>query len=57
MKYQKIRGHKRRQRNIEQWKLDNLHPQLNLIEKYNYDHVDIIVRPWCDISTINSEFP
>lgn len=57
MKYQRIRGHKRRQRDIEKWKLDNLHLRLDLLEKYNYEYVDIVVHPWCDISIVNSEFP
>lgn len=57
MKYQKIRGHKRRQKAIEQWRLENLELRLDLIEKYNYDHIDIVVHPWCDISIINSLFP
>lgn len=57
MKYQKIRGHKRRQKAIEQWRLENLKLRLNLIEKYNYNYVDIVVHPWCDISIIKSEFP
>ncbi len=57
MKYQKIRGHKRRQKDIEQWRLENLDLRLDLVEKYNYDHIDIIVHPWCDISIIESAFP
>lgn len=57
MRKRKIRGHKRRHRNIEQWRLENLDLRLDLIEKYNYDHIDIVVHPWCDISIINSAFP
>ncbi len=57
MKYQKIRGHKRRQKAIEQWRLENLELRLDLIKKYNYYHVDIVVHPWCDLSLINSAFP
>jgi hypothetical protein len=57
MKYQKIRGHKRRRKDIEQWRLENLDLRLDLIEKYNYANIDIIVHPWCDISIINSAFP
>jgi hypothetical protein len=57
MKYQKIRGHKRRQKAIERWRTENLDLRLDLIEKYNYDHIDIVVHPWCDISIINSAFP
>lgn len=57
MRYQKIRGHKRRQKAIEQWRSESLDLRLDLVEKYNYDHVDIIVHPWCDISLIRSAFP
>ena len=57
MKYQKIRGHKRRQKAIEKWRLENLELRLDLIEKYDYDHIDIIVHPWCDISIIKSDLP
>jgi hypothetical protein len=57
MKYQKIRGHKRRQKAIEQWRLENLELRLDLIEKYHYDHIDIVVHPWCDITIIKSRFP
>lgn len=57
MKYQKIRGHQRRQKAIEQWRSENLDLRLDLIEKYSYDHIDIIVHPWCDISLTRSAFP
>jgi hypothetical protein len=57
MKYQKIRGHKRRQKAIEQWRLENLELRFDLIEKYDYDNIDIVVHPWCDISIVNSEVP
>lgn len=57
MKYQKIRGHKRRQKAIEQWRLENLELRSDLIEKYDYHYIDIVVHPWCDISIIKSEFP
>jgi len=57
MKYQKIRGHKRRQKAVERWRGKNLDLRLDLIEKYNYDNIDIVVHPWCDISIINSAFP
>jgi hypothetical protein len=30
MKYQKIRGHKRRQKDIEQWRVENLELRLDL---------------------------
>jgi hypothetical protein len=57
MKKQKIRGHKRKHRDIERWRLGNLELRLDLIEKYNYDYIKIFIHPWCDISIIKSEFP
>lgn len=57
MRKQKIRGHKRRHRHIEEWRLENLNLRFDLFEKYNGDHIDIVVHPWCDISIINSKIP
>lgn len=57
MKYRKIRGHARRQKDVDRWGLENLELRLDLIEKYNCDHIDIVVHPWCDISITNSAFP
>ncbi|RYE25367.1 MAG: hypothetical protein EOP45_04850 [Sphingobacteriaceae bacterium] len=57
MRQQKIRGNKRRQRYIEEWRLENLKLRFDLIEKYDSGHIDIVVHPWCDISIVNSEIP
>lgn len=57
MRQQKIRGFNRRFRDIDIWRLENLDLRLDLIEKYNGDHIDIVVHPWCDISIINSKIP
>lgn len=57
MRQQKIRGFNRRFRDIDNWRLENLDLRLDLIEKYNGDHIDIVVHPWCDISIINSKIP
>lgn len=57
MRQQKIRGQKRRHKQIEKWRLKNLDLRLDLIEKYNRDYIDIIVHPWCDISILNSKIP
>lgn len=57
MRQQKIRGHKRRHRQIESWRLENLELRMDLINKYSSDYIDILVHPWCDISIINSKFP
>lgn len=57
MRKRKIRGHKKRQKKIQEWVKYDSNLNLNLLEKYKYWHSDIYVHPWCDISIINSEFP
>jgi hypothetical protein len=57
MRYKKIRGHKRRHRQLENWRLRNLDIREDLIETYQSDHIDIVVHPWCDLSLTNSAFP
>lgn len=57
MRKQKIRGHKRRQKQLENWRLKNLEFRLDLLGHYKRDHIDILVHPWCDISIVNSSFP
>jgi hypothetical protein len=57
MKQQKIRGHKRRHRDIERWRIKNLELGLDLINKYSCDYTKIFIHPWCDISLIKSGFP
>jgi hypothetical protein len=57
VRHKKIRGFKRRFRDIEIWRLGNLDLRLDLIEKYNREYAEIIVHPWCDISIINSKIP
>lgn len=54
---QKIRGHNRRHKHIERWRLENLDLRFDLVEQYNNDHIDIVVHPWCDISIVNSIIP
>ncbi len=57
MRNRKIRGHNRRQKQIESWRQENLEINIDLLEKYNREFVKIFVHPWCDISIINSAFP
>lgn len=57
MKQRKIRGNNRRQKNIESWRVENLNLRLDILDYYHFDHVDIVVHPWCDISTVNSKIP
>jgi len=57
VRYQKIRGHRKRFLKIEKWRQENLEIRWDLIEKYNYHYTDIVVHPWCDISILNSLIP
>ncbi|UYZ64702.1 hypothetical protein [Hymenobacter weizhouensis] len=57
MRFQKIRGIKRRNRSIRKWVSNNLTCRFDILEKYHEDHCDIVVHPWCDISLINSAIP
>ena len=57
MKYQKIRGHNRRQKQIQKWIESDLKLNLKLLEEYKYWKADVYVHPWCDISIINSQIP
>ncbi|HEY0029957.1 MAG TPA: hypothetical protein VGC65_04310 [Bacteroidia bacterium] len=57
MRAEKIRGHRRRQRRIENWRLENLNFNLERLKKYKREYVEIIVHPWCDISLIKSKIP
>ncbi|RZJ74396.1 MAG: hypothetical protein EOO47_21235, partial [Flavobacterium sp.] len=57
MREQKIRGHNRRHKHIERWRLENLDLRFDLVEQYNNDHIDIVVHPWCDISIVKSIIP
>jgi hypothetical protein len=64
MRHRKIRGHKRRHKQIDHWVLDNisidnlpLHRNKLLLRNQNRYHVKIDVDPWCRIPVINSEIP
>lgn len=57
MRIQKIRGNKRRQNQIEKWRLGNLDLRVELLQLYQYDKIDIRIHPWCNISFLNSIFP
>jgi hypothetical protein len=57
MKLKKIRGHNRKHRDIERWRITNLELGLDHLKKYNYDYAKILIHPWCDISITKSEIP
>ncbi|RZK09173.1 MAG: hypothetical protein EOO43_21255 [Flavobacterium sp.] len=57
MKIQKIRGQKRRSKNIQDWIDANLIYNKSYFFKNNRDYCEVLVHPWCDISIINSAIP
>jgi len=57
LKKKKIRGHNRRQKQIEQWRSENLLLDLNDLEERERDYVKIRIEPWCNISVTNSIIP
>ena len=57
MRYIKVRGHKKRHFQIENWRLKNLKLSEEIIEKYHYDYIKIIVHPWCDLTLGKSYIP
>ena len=57
MKFQKIRGHNRRHKAIEHWRLENLELRLDLLEEFGYQYTKIRIRPWSGLSLIGSIVP
>ena len=53
----KIRGIKRKIRQVTKWLLEEKTLRKDLLEEFNYVYSDIIIHPWCDISIIDSIFP
>ncbi len=57
MRTRKIRGHKRKWREIESWVQKNKSLDKQLLNQYHNEYTKIIVHPWCDISITKSKFP
>ena len=57
MRQRKIRGNKRRQKQIEIWRQLSLTLDTENLLKHKRDHVKIWVHPWSGISIINSTYP
>jgi hypothetical protein len=59
VRQKKIRGHKRRWKNIENWRLDNLDLNLTdyLLNERDRYYAKIRVHPWSGLSLINSVTP
>lgn len=57
IRYRKIRGINRRKRAIEQWGGCNKALDIEGLKETHRDYVKFWVRPWTDLSLINSEYP
>lgn len=57
IKYRKIRGINRRKRAIEQWGAHNKALDIESLKETHRDYVKFWVRPWTDLSLINSVYP
>jgi hypothetical protein len=57
MKKQKIRGHRRRWKSIKSWIDRNKPLDLDLLKHPRRRYAKIRLRPWSDLTTVNSEIP
>jgi hypothetical protein len=57
MRVRKIRGHKRRWKQIQSWKNSNLNLDLDYIKEYERDYTKIRIHPWSGLSLKNSTYP
>lgn len=57
MKRQKIRGHKIRFIELENWRSDNLMLRLDWLNRDHYGYLKIRTHTWGNLSLINSEIP
>ena len=57
MKTKKIRGHKRRWKDIDQWVETHKNLDLDYLKEYQRDYAKIRVHPWSEISLTNSQTP
>jgi hypothetical protein len=57
MRIRKIRGHKRRWKQIESWKNSNLNLDLHYIKEYERNYTKIRIHPWSGLSLKNSIYP
>ena len=57
LKIQKIRGQKRRSKDIQRWIQNNLMYNKQYFSEHQREHCEVIVHPWCDITPGNSIIP
>lgn len=56
MRKRKIRGHRRRWKQIEMWEKFNLNLDLDILKKHGRDYTKIRIHPWSGLSFTNSQF-
>lgn len=57
MRYKKIRGHKRRWKDIDRWIEDNKNLNFDYLQEQGRDYTKVRIPPWSNISMLNSEIP
>ncbi|WP_439880136.1 hypothetical protein ACSX1A_13340 [Pontibacter sp. MBLB2868] len=57
MKTKKIRGHRRRHKQIRKWVLHTLPLDLDVLSKWQREYAEILVHPWSGISITESVIP
>jgi hypothetical protein len=57
VKTKKIRGHRRRWNDIDQWVTTHKNLDLDYLKEYQRDYAKIRVHPWSGISLTNSQTP
>lgn len=57
MRVRKLRGHKRRWKNIEKWRKNSFSFEGDYFKEYQRDYKEILIHPWCDIDFTESHIP
>lgn len=57
MRLKKLRGNKRRIKEIDEWIELSTDLNIDFLKEYTYYYQKIEVQPWCNLSILNSEFP
>lgn len=57
MRFKKIRGHKRRWKQIEKWATEMSSLNTSQLSRINYDYTKVWIHPWSGISITNSSIP
>ena len=57
MRVKKIRGHKRRWKDIDYWVENNKNLNIEYLDHYQRDYCKILIHPWSSLTLTNSIFP